>query len=62
MVKAIRRAHLRTGRGDYAQIALSGRAAKRLREAAGGDAMTVYRCLKAIELGRLTMRRGLLVL
>ncbi|MDO9710757.1 ATP-dependent DNA helicase [Paracraurococcus lichenis] len=61
VVKAIRLAHLRAGRGDYAQVALSGRAAKRLREAAGGEALTVYRYLKDAELGRLAMRRGLLV-
>lgn len=61
VVKAIRRAHLRAGRGDYAQVALSGRAAKRLMEAAGGDAKTVYRYLKDTELGRQVMRRGMLV-
>ncbi|WP_287786720.1 AAA family ATPase [Acidiphilium sp.] len=61
VVKAIRRGHIRAARGDYAQVALSGRAAKRLREAAGGEAMTVYRYLKDTELGRLGIRRGLLV-
>lgn len=62
VVKAIRQAHLRAKRGDYVQIALSGRAAKRLCEATGGEAMTIYRYLKDLELGKLSMRRGLLVI
>jgi exodeoxyribonuclease V alpha subunit len=60
-VKAIRRAHRRADGGAYAQVALSGRAAKRLRDATGGDAMTVYRYLKDVELGRLKTPRGVLV-
>ena len=57
-MKAIRRAHRRADGGAYAQVALSGRAAKRLRDATGGDAMTVYRYLKDVELGRLKTPRA----
>ncbi len=61
IAKAIMRA-ARSVRGEgYAQVALSGRAAKRLREATGGDAMTIYRYLKDLEHGRLKLDRGLLV-
>jgi exodeoxyribonuclease V alpha subunit len=61
LVKAIRRAHLRRGGGDYIQVALSGRAAKRLREATGANAMTIYRFIKDAELGKFSMTKGLLV-
>lgn len=61
VVKAIMKAAHRARGDDYVQIALSGRAAKRLHEATGGDAMTIYRYLKEIQHGRLTFGRGLLV-
>jgi exodeoxyribonuclease V alpha subunit len=62
IVKAIVHAHVRLGRGEVVQVALSGRAAKRLAEATGHPAMTVYRFQKDLETGRRTMRRGLLVI
>lgn len=46
----------------YTQIALSGRAAKRLQEATGHDAMTVHRFLKAITVGGRKMGAGILVM
>ncbi|WP_199038192.1 AAA family ATPase [Sphingomonas mollis] len=46
----------------YTQIALSGRAAKRLQEATGHDAMTVHRFLKAITVGGRKMGAGILVI
>ncbi len=61
VVKAIMKAAHRVCGDDYVQIALSGRAAKRLREATGGDAMTIYLYLKEIEHDRLKLKRGLLV-
>ncbi|WP_372398674.1 AAA family ATPase [Azospirillum sp. HJ39] len=61
IVQAVMRAARRAVGGDYAQVALSGRAAKRLREATGGDAMTIYRFLKDLEHGRFKLGRGLLV-
>lgn len=62
IVKAIMRAARRAKRGDYVQIALSGRAAKRLRDATGESALTIYRYLKDMEHGRLKMPHGLLVI
>ena len=62
IVKAIMRAAIRMRKGEYLQIALSGRAAKRLSEATGRSAMTIYRYLKEIEHGRFTPERGLLVI
>lgn len=62
IVKAIMRAALRMQRGDYIQIALSGRAAKRLSEATGRPALTIYRFLKDVQYGRITAERGLLVI
>jgi exodeoxyribonuclease V alpha subunit len=46
----------------YTQIALSGRAAKRLQEATGHDAMTVSRFLKAVTVGGRKMGAGILVI
>ena len=46
----------------YTQIALSGRAAKRLQEATGHDAMTVHGFLKAITVGGRKMGAGILVI
>ncbi len=62
IVKAVLHAHARLGRGEMVQVALSGRAAKRLADATGHPAMTVYRLQKDLETGRRTMRRGLLVI
>lgn len=45
----------------YIQIALSGRAAKRLAEATGRDAMTVHRFIKAVTHGKLELGRGFLL-
>jgi exodeoxyribonuclease V alpha subunit len=62
IVKAILHAHRRLRRGEIVQVALSGRAAKRLAEATGKPAMTVYRFLKDLETGKRVMQRGLLVI
>ncbi len=62
IVKAIMRSAQRLSNGDYVQIALSGRAAKRLREATGYEALTIYRYLKEVESGRIEVQRGLLVI
>ncbi len=62
IVKAVLHAHARLGRGDVVQVALSGRAAKRLAEATDYPAMTIYRLQKDLESGRRTMRSGLLVI
>src|SRR5690606_35688768 len=62
IVKAIMRAARRSNRGAYFQVALSGRAAKRLSEATGTQALTIYRYLKDVEHGRLKLERGLLVI
>lgn len=61
VVKAIVRAHQRAGTGSYAQMALSGRAAQRLREATGAPASTIYRYLRDVEHGKLRPGRGLVV-
>lgn len=47
---------------DYVQIALSGRAAKRLAEATGRGAMTVHRFLKAMANGKLKIGKGFLLI
>ena len=62
IVRAILHAHSRLKRGEIAQVALSGRAAKRLSEATGQPAQTIYRFLKDHESGRRVMKRGLLVI
>jgi exodeoxyribonuclease V alpha subunit len=62
IVKAVLHAHRRLKRGAIAQVALSGRAAKRLAEATDHPAMTLYRFQKDIETGKQFMRRGLLVI
>ena len=62
IVKAIMRASRRSNQGEYVQVALSGRAAKRLREATGEPALTIYRYLKDMEHGRLKLPHGLLVI
>ncbi len=49
-------------RRPYLQMALSGRAAKRLVEATGRPAMTVHRFLKAARYGKLGARGGLVVI
>ena len=46
----------------YHQIALSGRAAKRLVEATGHEAMTVHRFLKAVTVGGMKLGVGILVI
>ncbi|TGS85091.1 hypothetical protein EN817_23635 [Mesorhizobium sp. M3A.F.Ca.ET.174.01.1.1] len=61
IVRAVLHAHAKLGRGDVVQVALSGRAAKRLSEATGRPAMTVYRLQKDLELGKRSMRSGLVV-
>jgi exodeoxyribonuclease V alpha subunit len=62
IIKAIMRSALRLERGDYWQVALSGRAAKRLGEATQRRALTIYRYLKDLEFNRLKIERGLLVI
>jgi exodeoxyribonuclease V alpha subunit len=62
IVKAVLHAHARLKRGEIVQVALSGRAAKRLAEATGHPAMTIYRFQKDIETGKRFMGRGLLVI
>jgi exodeoxyribonuclease V alpha subunit len=47
--------------GTYVQMALSGRAAKRLREATGHEAMTVYGFLRAVTHGKLRLTSGTVV-
>lgn len=47
--------------GAFPQIALAGRAAKRIAEATGAPAMTVYRFLKALENRKLKLSGGLLI-
>ncbi|WP_374944190.1 AAA family ATPase [Sphingomonas sp.] len=46
----------------YLQLALSGRAAKRLTEATGRASMTVHRFLKAVENGKLKLGDGFLLI
>lgn len=62
IVKAVIHAHARLKRGDIIQVALSGRAAKRLAEATGHGAMTIYRLQKDLDTGKRFMRQGLLVI
>ncbi|WP_229658619.1 AAA family ATPase [Tsuneonella deserti] len=47
---------------SYTQIALSGRAAKRLREATGHEALTVHRFLKEIANGKREIKPGTLLI
>lgn len=49
------------GKDPVWQIAVSGRAAKRMREATGGETMTVHSFLKQLEMGKLKQNRGLLI-
>ncbi len=62
IVRALLHGHARLGRGEVVQVALSGRAAKRLADATGYPAMTVYRLQKDLEIGKRPMRGGLLVI
>lgn len=62
IAKAILRTAQRLGYSSTMQIAMSGRAAKRLKDATGESAMTVYRYLKALEFGHLKMNNGLLII
>lgn len=62
VAKAIMRAAHRLSHASAMQIAMSGRAAKRLKDATGEPAMTVYRYLKALEFGQLRMTSGILII
>lgn len=62
VLKAVMLAARERQQGEYVQIALSGRAAKRLAEATGAPALTVYRFLKDLEHGRSRLDCGLLVI
>jgi exodeoxyribonuclease V alpha subunit len=62
LVKVVLHAHARLKRGEIVQVALSGRAARRLAEATGHPAMTIYRFQKDIEIGKQSMKCGLLVI
>ncbi|MDK2768391.1 MAG: ATP-dependent RecD-like DNA helicase [Sphingomonas sp.] len=53
---------VRAGGGGYVQMALSGRAAKRLAEATGHEAMTVHRFLKGVVNGRIRIAAGTVVI
>jgi exodeoxyribonuclease V alpha subunit len=62
IVRAVLHAHLRLKRGEILQVALSGRAAKRLADATAHEAFTIYRLQKDLETGKKVMHRGLLVI
>jgi exodeoxyribonuclease V alpha subunit len=66
VLRAIRQAHLRRCSFEKHvtpvwQIAVSGRAAKRMSEATGASAMTVYSFLKQLSLGKIKDQAGLLI-
>lgn len=61
VTRAILRAVEKRG-GSYTQMALSGRAAKRLREATGHEALTVHRFLKDMANGRRKLSAGILLI
>lgn len=61
VTRAILRAAQRAGR-SFIQVALSGRAAKRLREATGYEALTIHRFLKGVTNGNIRLEPGKLLI
>lgn len=61
VTRAIMRATQRAGQ-SFIQVALSGRAAKRLREATGHEALTIHRFLKGVTNGNILLEPGKLLI